>query len=206
MTYIDNNNKNDKLLKNLIKLFSKLPSLGPRSAKRIVLYLLNNKETLMFPLLAIMEESYQKIRQCSICGNLTVNNLCDICSNKMRNNDTLCVIETVADLWAIEGTGVYKGQYHILGGNLSASEGRGPNDININGLVERLKNNQFITEIIIATNPTIEGQTTAFYIADVLKDFKVKITKPAYGIPLGSEFNYLDESTLDIAFKNKKDF
>ena len=101
---------------------------------------------------------------------------------------------------------IYKGQYHILGGNLSASEGRGPNDLNIDSLIKKLEEDKNIKEVIIATNPTIEGQTTAFYIADVIKKFDVKITKPAYGIPLGSEFNYLDESTLDIAFKNKKEF
>lgn len=198
---------NNRILNDLIKLFSKLPSLGPRSAKRVVLYLLNNKENLMFPLLNIMEESYQKIKKCPICGNLTTENICETCSDNTRNKEILCIVENVADLWAIESTAIYKGQYHILGGNLSASEGRGPNDLNINSLIERIKNNNgVIKEIIIATNPTIEGQTTAFYLADILKEFNIKITKPAYGIPLGSEFNYLDESTLDIAFKNKKEF
>ena len=196
----------NKILDDLIKFFSKLPSLGPRSAKRVVLYLLNNKENVMFPLLTAMNEGYDKIKHCSICGNLTTDDVCDICADETRNKEIICVVENVADLWAIENTMIYKGQYHILGGTLSATEGRGPNDINIDSLVSRIKNEQNIKEVIIATNPTIEGQTTAFYIADILKEFNLKITKPAYGIPLGSEFNYLDESTLDIAFKNKKEF
>lgn len=197
---------NNKILNDLIKTFSKLPSLGPRSARRIVLHLLNNKESIMAPLIAAMEEGYDNIKKCQICGNLTTEEICEICSDTTRNNDTICVVENIADLWAIEGTMIYKGQYHILGGSLSASEGRGPNDLNLESLINKLKNNSSIREVIIATNPTIEGQTTAFYIVDLLKGFDIKITKPAYGIPLGSEFNYLDESTLDIAFKNKKEF
>ncbi|MDD2839774.1 MAG: recombination mediator RecR [Rickettsiales bacterium] len=197
---------NNKILNDLIKMFSKLPSLGPRSARRIVLHLLNNKESIMSPLISLMEEGYQNIKKCPICGNLTTEEICEICSDTTRNNDSICVVENVADLWAIESTMIYKGQYHILGGSLSASEGRGPNDLNIESLIDKLQNNKNIKEVIIATNPTIEGQTTAFYIVDLLKEFDVKITKPAYGIPLGSEFNYLDESTLDIAFKNKKEF
>ena len=196
----------NKILDDLIKFFSKLPSLGPRSARRVVLYLLNNKENIMLPLLDAMNEGYSKIKHCPICGNLTTNEICDICADETRNKEIICIVENVADLWAIENTMIYKGQYHILGGTLSATEGRGPNDINIEGLVNKIKNAQNIKEVIIATNPTIEGQTTAFYIADILKNFNLKITKPAYGIPLGSEFNYLDESTLDIAFKNKKEF
>ena len=196
----------NKILDDLVKLFSKLPSLGPRSARRVVLYLLNNKENIMAPLLNAMDEGYTKIKHCPICGNLTTDEICDICADETRNKEFICVVENVADLWAIENTMIYKGQYHILGGTLSATEGRGPNDINVEGLLNKIRNAQNIKEVIIATNPTIEGQTTAFYIADVLKDFNLKITKPAYGIPLGSEFNYLDESTLDIAFKNKKEF
>ena len=196
----------NKILDDLIKFFSKLPSLGPRSARRVVLYLLNNKENIMLPLLDAMNEGYNKIKHCPICGNLTTNEICNICADETRNKEIICVVENIADLWAIENTMIYKGQYHILGGTLSATEGRGPDDINIEGLVNKIKNAQNIKEVIIATNPTIEGQTTAFYIADILKNFNLKITKPAYGIPLGSEFNYLDESTLDIAFKNKKEF
>lgn len=197
---------NNKTLNDLIKLFSKLPSLGPRSAKRLVLFLLNNKDTLMAPLMSTMEDAYENIKKCSICGNFTTDNICEICKDETRNCELLCIVENVADLWAIEATMIYKGYYHILNGTLSASEGRGPNDINIESLLKKLESDKNIKEIIIATNPTIEGQTTAFYIADIVKPFNVKITKPAYGIPLGSEFNYLDESTLDIAFKNKKEF
>ena len=117
---------NNKILNDLIKIFSKLPSLGPRSAKRVVLHLLNNKENLMFPLLNAMEEGYQKIKKCPICGNLTTEDICEICKDETRNKEIICIVENVADLWAIEATMIYKGQYHILGGNLSASEGRGP--------------------------------------------------------------------------------
>ncbi|MDR0423411.1 MAG: recombination mediator RecR [Rickettsiales bacterium] len=193
----------DKILKELIKIFSKLPSLGPRSAKRLVLYLLNNKENIMLPLISCLEESYKVIRKCHICGNLTSDEICEICDDKTRNNGILCVVESVADLWAIENTG-FNGLYHLLNGNLSASEGRTPDNLNLDNLIDRIKKNE-IKEVIIATNPTIEGQTTAFYIVDLLKDIGVKITQPALGIPLGSEFNYIDESTLGIAFKNKKE-
>ena len=160
----------------------------------------------MSPLINSMDEAFNQINHDPICVNLTTENICEICSDETRNKDIICIVENIADLWAIENTMIYKGQYHILGGTLSATEGRGPNEINIESLLEKIKNNKNIKEVIIATNPTIEGQTTAFYIADILKDFNLKITKPAYGIPLGSEFNYLDESTLDIAFKNKKEF
>jgi recombination protein RecR len=162
----------------------------------------------MLPLMDLMQESYTKIKQCPVCGNLTTDEVCDICADHSRNREIVCVVETVADLWAIEGTGIYKGMYHILGGSLSASEGRTPADLNINSLTKRCKAGG-INEVIIATNATIDGQTTAFYVADLLQQEnggKIKITKPAYGIPIGSEFNYLDEGTLDIAFKNKKEF
>ncbi|MDR3289770.1 MAG: recombination mediator RecR [Rickettsiales bacterium] len=194
-----------KTINDLIKIFSKLPSLGPRSAKRIILHLLTKKENLLLPLISLMDDAYKNIKQCKCCGNLTINDVCDICADKTRQVNTICVVETIADLWNIETSGVYNGLYHILGGNLSASEGRNPDDLNIDGLLHRIKGDK-IEEVIIATNPTIEGQTTAFYISDLLQEFKVKITKPALGIPLGSELNFLDESTLDIAFKNKKEF
>ena len=196
----------DKNLNNLIKHFSKLPSLGPRSAKRIVLHLLDDKEK-MSAIISAMKECYDKIHKCSVCGNFTTEEVCDICNDKTRDNNVICVIETVIDLWAIENTAIFKGKYHILGGALSAMDGITPNKLNLASLYNRVKQNEELQEIIIATNPTLEGQTTAFYIYDLLKEFKhIKITKPAYGIPLGSEFNYLDNSTLDIAFKNKTNF
>ena len=195
-----------EILNDLIKHFSKLPSLGSRSAKRIVLYLLNNKEK-MLSIISSMNDCYNKIKKCSICGNFTMNNICEICNDYSRDKNTICIVENITDLWAIENTSIFKGDYHILGGTLSAIDGITPDKLNITKLIERIKKNSDIKEIIIATNPTLDGQTTAFYIYDLLKDFKnLKITKPAYGIPLGSEFNYLDDSTLDIAFKNKKDF
>jgi len=159
----------------------------------------------MLPLLSVMEEAYNTVKKCEVCGNLTTKDVCDICDSQTRNHDVICVVETVADLWAIESTGSYNGLYHVLGGNLSASDGRAPCDLNIDSLLNRLKTNT-VHEVVIATNATIEGQTTAFYIADLIKSTKVKITRPAFGIPFGGEFNYLDGSTLDVAFKNKKEF
>ena len=196
----------NKILTSLIKEFSRLPSLGPKSAKRVVLHLLNNKETTMSNLLLKLSEAYDNIKKCPICGNWTTENICEICSNVNRDKNTLCIVETVADLWAIENTLFYNGLYHILGGHLSAIENITPSDLNINSIEIRIKENPQIKEIIIATNPTLEGQTTAFYVADILKKFNIKVTQPAYGIPLGSEFDYLDDSTLEVAFKNKKDF
>ncbi|GMO57547.1 MAG: recombination mediator RecR [Rickettsiales bacterium] len=193
-----------RIVNDLIRFFSKLPSLGTRSANRIVLHLLNKKEQLLLPLISLLDDVYKNIHHCRICGNLTTDKTCSICNDKTRDN-IICIVETVADLWNIENSGIYTGLYHILGGNLSANDGRTPQDLNFDSLIERIKNDG-IDEVIIATNPTLEGQTTAFYISDLLKDVNVKITKPAYGIPLGSELNFLDESTLDIAFKNKKEF
>ena len=193
------------IIEDFISAFSKLPSLGPKSARRIVLHLLNNKDTLLRNLLITGQNAFNNIKNCEVCGNLCTDTLCDICKNSMRNSEVVCVVETVADLWAIENSAIYNGYYHILNGTLSAIEGRGPDDLNILSLEKRLKEG-IIKEVILATNPTIEGQTTAHYLADLLKNYNVKITRPAYGIPLGSEFNYLDDSTLDIAFKNKKDF
>jgi recombination protein RecR len=196
----------NNILEELIKTFSKLPTLGQRSAKRMVLYLLNNKENMMKPLIKALQECYTQIKKCDNCGNFSTEEICDICRNTTRNEEIICIVETVADLWAIENSMVYKGYYHVLNGYLSAIEGKGPESLNIKSLLKRVKNNKKIKEIIIASNPTIEGQTTAHYIAELLKDYNIKITRPAYGIPIGSEFNFLDNSTLGIAFKTRKEF
>jgi recombination protein RecR len=197
---------NDNLLDELLKKISKLPSFGPKSAKRLLLHLLANKEQVMEPLIDLLINAKNELHKCSICGNFTSNeNICNICGDRTRNENIICVVENVDDLWAIEGTGIYRGLYHILGGNLSASDGKTPNDLNLKTLINRMKDTR-ISEVIIATNPTIEGQTTAFYVHDLLKEFNIKITQPALGIPLGTEFNYIDDGTLDIAFKNKREF
>ncbi len=201
-------------LENLIKSFSKLPSMGQRSAKRIVLHLLNNKEQAMLPLAEAIQKTAKNIQNCKICGNLDSSEVCGICQNDNRDKNLICVVEEVADLWALEKSGVFNGTYHILGGVLSAINGKGPQDLNIANLVFRLKQKQteqnqkdlLKTEVILATNSTLEGQTTAFYLLELLKEFNVKISKLTAGIPIGSELDYLDNSTLAIAFKTRSNF
>lgn len=197
--------KKDNDLKNLIKLFAKLPSLGPRSARRIVLHLLDNRQAVMLPLIKGMQNISEKINHCQSCGNWDVGEICEICLDSKRNDKIICVVETVADLWAIEKGEVFNGKYHVLGGTLSAIEGKGPEDLNIDKLLTRIKNDQ-VQELILATNSTIEGQTTAYYLVEVLKDLNLKISKLASGIPVGSELDYLDDGTLGIAFKLRNNF
>jgi len=194
------------LIDELIKAFSKLPTLGQRSAKRMVLHLLNNKDNMMKPLINILEQSYSEIKKCKHCGNFSIDDICEICKDLTRDKKIICIVETVADLWAIEDSSIFNGYYHILDGYLSAIEGKGPETLNIESLIQKLDNDKEIQEVIIASNPTMEGQTTAYYIAELLKDYHLRITRPAYGIPMGSEFNYLDNSTLGIAFRGRKEF
>lgn len=189
------------MIDNLVRLFAKLPTVGSRSARRFVLHLLQNKEELMLPLAQSLIDTANSISNCKICGNLDSKNPCSICSNPKRNQSSICVVEDIADLWAIERSGVYNGTYHILGGTLSVLEGMGPEEINIPELIERAKE---ADEIIIATNATVEGQTTAHYIMEELQDFSVKITRLAQGMPIGAELDYMDEGTLSTAFKFRK--
>jgi recombination protein RecR len=152
-----------------------------------------------------MQGALEGVKDCEICGNLDSKNICNICSNTKRNDDSLCIVEEVSDLWAIEKSAVFNGKYHILGGVLSAINGKGPSDLNIEKLIIRIKNNP-PKEIILATNSTIEGQTTAYYLLEILKEFNLKISKLTSGIPVGSELDYMDEGTLGIAFKTRGDF
>ncbi len=185
-------------LDDLISLISRLPGFGPKSARRISLYLIKNKENLMKPLSDSLKQVYKNIVRCNVCGNLkSVNSNCD-CNEKKY--DQICVVENIADMWAMKATNIYKGYYHILGGTLSAMRGSDPESLLINSLVERVKNKS-VKEVIIATSATIEGQTTAHYIHDSLKHLKIKITKLAHGLPVGSEIEYLDDGTLFSAFK-----
>jgi recombination protein RecR len=195
----------DYIINNLIGSLQKLPSIGYRTAKRMALNILQNKDEIIRPLLDSLSEAYLKIKKCSICGNLTTNDVCGICSDDRRNRQIICIVENIIDLWAVENVGIHNGIYHILDGTLSAVEGRGIEVLKIERLIERIKDYD-IKEVIIATNPTSEGQTTAFYIASHLEEFDIKISQPALGVPMGSELNYLDDSTLNIAFKNKKEF
>ena len=191
---------------NLAKIISKLPGMGPRIAKRIVLYLANNKEKILLPLIKALQQLNEQIQHCKICDNLDEQEICEICLDQNRDDSIICVVEEVADLWAIERTNDksknYRGKYHILGGNLSASSGKSIEDLNFDKLINRIKIGE-ITEVIIATSATIDGQTTAHFLAEILKDYQVKISRLAHGIPVGSELDYLDEGTITIAMKTR---
>jgi recombination protein RecR len=185
---------------NLIKLISKLPGLGPKSAKRIVLKLINNREELIKPIANTLAQVYKNVVRCKTCGNLKNINLNCTCTKK--NYDQICVVENIADMWVIENTGVYKGHYHILGGTLPALENKKDDILLVSALINRVKKNP-VKEVILATSATIEGQTTAHYIQDSLKDTKVKVSKLAQGVPVGGEIEFLDDGTLFSAFKNR---
>ena len=190
-------------LDELIALVSKLPGLGPKSSRRIALYLLKNRENVMKPLSKSLEKVHAKIIRCNLCGNIKSKEVkCDIkkCSYSPKNYEQICVVENIADMWAMESTNVFQGHYHILGGTLSALGNSSPEDLLINALLNRIKENK-IKEVILATSATIEGQTTAHYINDSIKDLGVKVTKLAHGLPVGGEIEYLDDGTLFSAFK-----
>ena len=192
---------NIKEIENLIKIISKLPGLGPKSAKRIVLKLINNREELIKPLANTLAQVYKNVVRCKNCGNLKSINVHCICLSK--NYDQICVVENIADMWVIESSGIYKGHYHILGGTLPLFEGKNnKNGLLIDSLINRVKKNS-VKEVILATSATVEGQTTAHYIQDSLKKTKVKISKLAQGLPVGGEIEFLDDGTLFSAFKNR---
>ena len=194
---------NIKEIEELIKLISKLPGLGTKSAKRIVIKLIKNREELIKPLANTLAQVYKNVVRCKICGNLkSVSSNCSCSKNKY---DQICVVENIADMWVIESTGVYKGHYHILGGTLPTYESKKDDGLLVSSLINRVKSNS-IKEIIIATSSTVEGQTTAHYIQDSLKDTKVKISKLAQGVPVGGEIEFLDDGTLYSAFKNRAPF
>ncbi len=189
-------------IENLIKLISKLPGLGPKSAKRIVLKLINNREELIKPMANILAQVYKNVSRCNSCGSLKSNlEGCINCENINEKFDKICVVEDLADQWSIQNSNVFKGYFHILGGTLS-SVGQKKEDLLINSLVDRVKRDK-IAEVILATSATVEGQTTAYYIQDSLKTSKVKITKLAQGLPIGGEIESLDDGTLFSAFKNR---
>tara|TARA_Y100000996_G_scaffold370827_1_gene318699 strand:- start:2477 stop:3079 length:603 start_codon:yes stop_codon:yes gene_type:complete len=191
-------------IEDLIKLISKLPGLGPKSAKRIVLKLINNRDELIKPLAKTLAEVYKNISRCKICGILkssSVDCSYDNCRVIQKKYNQICVVENIADQWSIEDTNIFKGYFHILGGTIS-SVGQKKNELLINSLTERV-NKEKIEEVIIATSATVEGQTTAYYIQDSLKDTGVKITKLAQGLPIGGEIESLDDGTLFSAFKNR---
>jgi|TARA_B100002051_G_scaffold266484_1_gene293699 recombination protein RecR len=191
-------------IENLIKLISKLPGLGPKSAKRIVLKLINNRDELIKPMAKTLAEVYKNISRCKICGTLKLTSIeCSYneCKILEKKYDKICVVENISDQWSIEDSNIYKGYFHILGGTIT-SVGQKKEDLLINSLVDRVKNDK-IEEVILATSATVEGQTTAYYIQDSLKDTDVKITKLAQGLPVGGEIESLDDGTLFSAFKNR---
>lgn len=190
-------------IERLIQLLARLPGLGPRSARRAVLHLLKKKDALLLPLAATLREVGETVHACSTCGNLDSRDPCAICTDPRRDEALLCVVESVADLWALERAGVFRGRYHVLGGTLSALDGVGPDDLNVDGLIARMQSGR-IREVIIATNATVEGQTTAHYITDRLASQNVQITRLAHGVPVGGELDYLDDGTLGAALKARR--
>ena len=189
-------------INDLIKLISKLPGLGPKSAKRIVLKLINNRDELVKPMVNTLAQVYKNVKRCNSCGSLKSNlDGCTNCENSIEKYNKICVVEDIADQWSIENSNIYKGYFHILGGTIS-SVGQRKEDLLVNSLVERV-NREKIEEVILATSATVEGQTTAYYIKDSLKNSNVKITKLAQGLPVGGEIESLDDGTLFSAFKNR---
>lgn len=186
----------------LIELMAKLPGLGPRSARRAVLHLIRKRALLLSPLADTMQTVAATARECLNCGNVGTTDICDLCDSEKRANGELCVVEDVADLWAMERSGVFKGRYHVLGGTLSALDAIGPQELRIPRLIDRVAA-EGITEVILALNATIDGQTTAHYIADQLEG-QVKLTSLAQGVPIGGELDYLDDGTITAAMRARK--
>jgi recombination protein RecR len=190
-------------LEELIQLLAKLPGLGPRSARRAALHLLKQRETLMPRLAAMLATAAREVRQCPVCGNLDTVEPCWICADPERDGGLICVVEEVDDLWALERSGLFKGRYHVLGGALSALEGRGPEDLGVDRLLRRIERDR-VAEVILATSATVDGQTTAHYIAERLGASGPMVTRLAHGVPIGGELNYLDDGTLGAALRARR--
>lgn len=190
-------------IEQLIKTIAKLPSLGTRSARRITLHLLKKRESIIPQLIQSLQDVYDNIKVCDICGNYDVESPCPICSSMARDHNTLCIVQDISDLWALERGGLYKGVYHILGGVLSAIEGITPDDLNIDKLLTRIEKDD-ITEIILALPATVDGQITMHYISSLLKDKNIKVSTLAQGIPVGGELDYMDDGTIKLALDMRK--
>ena len=186
----------------LIDLMARLPGLGPRSARRAVLHLIRKRALLLTPLADMMQTVAATARECINCGNVGTAYICDICTSEKRANGEICVVEDVADLWAMERSGVFKGRYHVLGGTLSALDAIGPQELRIPRLMDRVRD-EAVSEVILALNATIDGQTTAHYIADQLEG-QVRLTSLAQGVPIGGELDYLDDGTITAAMRARK--
>ncbi len=191
-----------RTLDDLIEMLARLPGLGPRSAKRTALHLLKHRDTTMQRLASVLAKAAADVRQCSICGNLDDLDPCTICADTGRDETTICVVEAVDDLWAVERANLFKGRYHVLGGTLSAIDGIGPDDLGVDRLLQRVE--QGIQEVILATSATVDGQTTGHYLADRLAATPAAVTRLAHGVPVGGELNYLDDGTLGAALKARR--
>lgn len=187
----------------LVDLLARLPALGPRSARRAVLFLLKKKESHMEPLMRAMQEVLQKVKPCPLCGNMDTLEPCSICSDARRDKSQICVVQDVSDLWALERSNAFHGQYHVLGGVLSALDGIGPDELNIASLVGKVQNGT-VKEVILALPATMDGQTTAHYLADILEKENVLVSGLSHGVPVGGELDYLDDGTLQTAFKTRR--
>ncbi len=189
-------------IERLIQLLARLPGLGPRSARRAVLHLIKKRETLMAPLASALRAALENVRVCGVCGNIDTRNPCTLCADPRRDPSILVVVADVADLWALERARATSGRYHVLGGTLSPLDGVGPGDLTIDALISRARES-VVAEVILALNATVDGQTTAHYITDLLRDSGVKVTRLAHGVPVGGELDYLDEGTLAAAIRQR---
>ncbi len=190
-------------IETLTELLSKLPALGPRSARRAVLFLLKKKQTNMAPLITALDNVMKNVRPCPICGNMDTTEPCSICTDPRRDKSQICVVADIADLWALERANTFHGLYHVLGGVLSALDGIGPEELNISSLIGKVQAGQ-VKEIILALPATLDGQTTAHYLTDIMEKYPVVITALSHGVPVGGELDYLDDGTLQAAFKTRR--
>lgn len=187
----------------LTKLLARLPGLGPRSARRAVLFLLNRRQQLMLPLAEALSAAAHAMKPCRECGNFATQDPCPICTDAKRDRSIICVVEEVGDLWAFERSGAYRGLYHVLGGTLSALDGRGPEDLTLDKLMERARKD--VSEVILALDATVDGQTTAHYVSDRLAPLGISVTRLAQGVPVGGELDYLDDGTLTTALRSRRE-
>jgi recombination protein RecR len=190
-------------IEGLIQLLARLPGLGPRSARRAALHLMKKRESLMMPLALALKRAAEALSVCGTCGNLDTRDPCGLCQDARRDASILCVVEEVGDLWALERSGAFKGHYHVLGGTLSAIDGRGPQQLNIDSLIRRTDAPE-LREVVLALSATVDGQTTAHYLSERLAESGVAVTRPAHGLPVGGELDYLDDGTLTAAFKARR--
>ena len=194
-----------KEIEDLVRALSKLPALGPRSAKRIALHLLKKSNSVLPELINVLNAAAVSVKVCEVCGNLDTSSPCLLCQDAKRDRSLMCIVKDVADAWALERSGIFKGLYHILGGNLSALNGVGPSELNVEALLKRVREGQF-SEVIIALDANLDGLTTSHYIAELLEPFNLKISRIAYGVPVGGELDYLDDGTISQAIKSRQEF